>query len=75
MEITELLLAAGASVNAVDAKGFSALHCTAQMDHPEVARRLLASGADFGKASDPGITPLALAAISGKLGWGDRSWG
>ena len=67
-DIIELLLAAGADVNAVDAGGRSALHAAAQFgfEHNDSlrARRLfdvlLKHGADINHADSEGKTPLLL---------------
>lgn len=50
------------SVNARDKWGFTPLHGVAGEEHIDMARLLIARGADVNAANDQGITPLHLAA-------------
>ena len=56
----QLLIKAGADVNAQDNRGFTALHRAAEMGHLEIAKELLATGADKHIAAQ-GHTALSLA--------------
>ena len=59
--IVHAFLAKGASVNARDGKGGSALHWAAARGKPEVARLLLAEGADASVYDAAGRSPLDVA--------------
>jgi len=61
-DFTEILVSAGAKVDAVDARGYSALHRAAALGHLEVARLLLEHGADSSLEAN-GETPLSLARL------------
>ena len=54
-------LAKGASANAVDSKGGTALHWAASKGVTEIIRLLLAEGADAAAADPDGDTPLDIA--------------
>ncbi|KAF0713135.1 Aste57867_4499 [Aphanomyces stellatus] len=61
-EICELLIAAGAPVDAFDEQGLSPLHHAAQNGHRRVAEILLAAGANIDLQTEhEGSTPLHLA--------------
>ena len=57
----ELLLKAGAAVDARSHGGFTALHIAASNGIPEMVRLLLKAGADAGAATDGGKTALEFA--------------
>ena|ERR1041385_5343114 len=59
--IVEMLLHAGAPVNAKQQGGWTALHAAAQHGDRETAELLLEYGADPAQANDEGKTPLDLA--------------
>jgi uncharacterized protein len=59
------LLKKGASGQAADPDGTTALHWAVQQDDVRVVRALLSAGAMVGAANRYGVTPLALAAING----------
>lgn len=61
-------LAAGAKVNEVDSRGFTALHYAIAMKQPDVVSVLVANGADLNAAVTQsgdyeGMTPLMMAAV------------
>jgi len=63
-EVIEVLLDAGAEVNARSNRGYTALMCAAWRNkNPEVFRVLLEAGADVNARDKTGMTPLILAAI------------
>ncbi len=64
------LLAAGASVNGVDAEGNTALHLAAFNGHEEVVKALLAAGADANAQDAQGWTPIFKAAYNHELDCG-----
>ena len=55
---TALLDEGGAFVDVANSRGFTPLHYAAQQGHAEVARILLAAGADPGARNNAGQTPL-----------------
>ncbi len=57
-DVTELLLAKGADVNAGDVYAATALHYAAELGHIEVARLLVAKGADVNLGNEWNMTPL-----------------
>ena len=63
--IAELLVAAGADVNAVQADGYTPLHEAAQNGDQAMAERLLAAGADPLALLDDGSTPADSARRTG----------
>ena len=65
--IVEMLLHAGAPVNAKQHGGWTALHAAAQHGDRETMELLLDYGADPSLANDEGKTPLDLAAQHGEL--------
>jgi ankyrin repeat protein len=68
MQIVDLLLKGGADVNDGNDRGWTALHQAGYSNKPELARRLLAAGADpTREGHGEGGTPLAAA-----LFWGHR---
>jgi ankyrin repeat protein len=64
-ECTELLLRAGADVNASTKDGSSALLMAAQNGHDIVVELLISNGADVNSARDDGVTPLQAALEGG----------
>jgi ankyrin repeat protein len=65
-EIVHALLEAGADANARQSGGFTAIQAAAQNGDPEMARDLLAHGADTSAATDDdGRTALAIAEAEG----------
>lgn len=64
----ELLVAAGAEVDARDAEGRTALMYAALMEQSEAAQALLAAGADVNARSTEGQTALGIARELGKPG-------
>ncbi|QGJ70565.1 Hypothetical protein PBC10988_22620 [Planctomycetales bacterium 10988] len=60
-EICQVLLDAGADVNAKDEDGLTPLHCAARQGHAVVAGLLIAHGADLEKSDDTGNTPMIWA--------------
>jgi ankyrin repeat protein len=62
----ELLLGAGAAVDARDANQATALAGVAFKDEPAIARRLIAAGAHVDAANDMGRTPLMFAVMFGR---------
>ncbi|MGD2135979.1 MAG: ankyrin repeat domain-containing protein [Gemmatimonadales bacterium] len=63
-EVIDMLLAAGANVNAGDVVGASPLHWAAQSGNRAIVELLLARGADAGNATDGGVTALHYVAES-----------
>jgi len=63
--IAELLLAAGADVNAVQADGYTPLHEAAQNGDQHMAERLVAAGANMHARLDDGSTPAESARKAG----------
>jgi ankyrin repeat protein len=61
----EVLLDAGADVNARDARGRSALHAAAAQGYNDVVKYLVERGADLDAADNDGLKPVDAAA--GKL--------
>ena len=66
-DIVELLVAAGAEVNAVDKNDYSVLYSAAQCGRPEAVALLIAAGADVHKECRGTFTPLKGAAIVGNV--------
>jgi ankyrin repeat protein len=64
-EMTELLLASGAEINAMDFSKWTPLHWAAQKGHKEEAELLLANKADVNARAKNGWTPLLLASQRG----------
>lgn len=68
LEITNLLLYAGANVKATTRIGsYTPLFLAARQGHAEVIKALLAADADPSSASSNGTTPLMVAAASGNV--------
>ena len=65
IEAIELLLSAGAPINAAAKFGATALHLAAKHGMAEAAKVLLAHGADVHAANSKGAAPLHLAARHG----------
>lgn len=63
-EAIEVLLAAGADINAVGETGFTPLHCAVEQNHFEAIEVLVRSGAILIKDSND-QTPLELAELLG----------
>lgn len=60
--VFEMLVAAGAEVNATDWHGSSPLHFAVRNDSIWVVRRIVKLGADVTAEDDDGYTPLHMAA-------------
>ena len=61
-EITELLIAKGADVNAKEEDGWTPLHYAVYEGYKEIAELLIAKGADVNAKEEDGWTPLHDAA-------------
>lgn len=61
----QMLIAAGAPIEAVNRTGFSALSHAAESGSTDAARALLAAGADPAHANNAGYTPAAIARENG----------
>jgi ankyrin repeat protein len=61
----ELLLEAGAQLEARDVTGWTALYCASFYNYPAVVSILLAAGAQVDSVNDLGWTPLMWAAVDG----------
>jgi ankyrin repeat protein len=70
-EIVEVLLAAGADVNAVQADGYTPLHEAAQNGDTATSKRLVAAGADTTARLDNGLTPAGSARRAGHVALAD----
>ncbi len=70
LETADALLAAGAAVDEVDARGRTALHYAAAVGYTDVAKRLVEQGASLVVADADGLTPVDAA--NGKLRGGRR---
>jgi len=64
VDITEILLAAGASVSARTEDGWTPLHSAARWNKAEVAERLICFGADVNALTNGQQTPLHIASTS-----------
>jgi ankyrin repeat protein len=67
LQLVEMLLNAGASVNACSDDGRTALWLAAKAQHEEAVGLLIARGAHINAVTDFGSTPLAAAVYSGQL--------
>lgn len=65
VDVTLLLLDAGADIEARDAQGYTPLHSAAQMGNPQVIQLLLERGADKAAKDRHGRTPAHTAAMAG----------
>ena len=63
--VVELLLAAGAEIDAVNNTGFSPLHHAAEAGSPDAARALIAGGADPDLTNFAGRVPIQTARANG----------
>lgn len=66
-DIVELLLAAGASIQAHDDGGLHPLHNACSFGHEDVVGLLLEAGADPNTRDNWNYTPLHEAAVKGKI--------
>lgn len=60
-EMLELLIRAGANLNAKDAQGHTPVHLGALYGHPEILRKAALAGAEMSEPSEQGLTPMDLA--------------
>ncbi|WP_160153570.1 ankyrin repeat domain-containing protein [Microbulbifer sp. ALW1] len=60
VEAIEILISAGADINAVGESGFTPLHCAAEQNRPKAIEVLLRLGANILKDED-GSTPMEIA--------------
>lgn len=67
LKTAELLIAAGAHLNALTRTGVSALSLACENGNPDIAVRLLDAGADANIADVGGMTPLMVASRAGNL--------
>jgi ankyrin repeat protein len=65
LDITKIVLEAGADVNVRQQSGFTPLHAAAQHGNIEMLILLLEAGADVGARTDAGLTPSNLATERG----------
>jgi len=65
--VVQLLVAAGAPVNATQEGGWTPLHAAAKEGNLDMARALLAKGADPKQTNDKGVSAIGLAAESGNM--------
>lgn len=65
LEVSRVLIAAGADVNATQHGGFTPLHEAAQHGDVEMTELFLSAGADPAAATEAGETPADLAAAAG----------
>src|SRR5213592_3010410 len=68
------LLQKGASVNAAEADGTTALHWASYRDDVESAGLLIRAGADVNAANDLGVTPLWTASRTEARRWSGGCW-
>jgi ankyrin repeat protein len=73
LETADALLAAGAAIDELDARGRTALHYAAAAGYTDVAKRLVEKGASLLVADADGVTPIDAA--NGKLRAGRRGGG
>jgi ankyrin repeat protein len=66
-QVVQLLLAAGANVNATSARGFTPLLAASGNGHDKVVQLLLDAGADVDAATGEGCTSLFTSALNGHL--------
>lgn len=62
-EAIDILVSAGADINAIGETGYTPLHCAAEQNRPEAVAKLLQLGAKILEDED-GLTPLELANIT-----------
>ena len=65
-KIAEMLIAAGANVNARSEMGWTALHCAAENGSVKMIKMLIKAGAKIDIKNDEGLTPLQIAQINGR---------
>lgn len=65
--IIDLLLAAGAEVDAEDSEGYTPLHWAAKRNNPVIAQTLLAKGAKVNARTHNGFAPLHAATLDRRL--------
>jgi uncharacterized protein len=63
--VRTLLKQPASALKAIEGDGSTALHWAVRADDVEMARLLLAAGADVKAATREGVTPLSLAAVNG----------
>jgi serine/threonine-protein phosphatase 6 regulatory ankyrin repeat subunit B len=69
VEVVDLLLARGASMDARDANNLTPLHVAAEKARGEIAGRLITRGADLEARDVYGFTPLMVAAFYMRIQW------
>ena len=61
-EAIEVMVSAGADINAIGESGYTPLHCAAEQNKPEAVSRLIQLGAEI-LEDESGLTPLELARV------------
>lgn len=72
--VCNILLAAGANLNATRSSGFTSLHIAASKGHSRVCTALLAAGAKVHAVTPEGVAPLFLVAQMAALRCAPLCW-